>query len=367
MSHAGDFIVRGALAGAASLLLLSSSGLLHAQQADAGIREIKVAQVDKDAATEAGPGRVHALASNLRGAKEKLETLHRQRNGSAQKPRADALAHSNSFRAPRGPYFYPADLGSAGGPTLESTQQHAIYVNAKHSIASTWGNPEGFLRDLNESSFIHMTDQYVGTRADDRYPVGAHARVKYGTPGTTLFESDIAAIVHAVAAEYGSGGGDLYHVFLPPGTDTCFDITPQNPTPECYSPDNPSTFAFCGYHDAVQFNDIGIVLFTVQPWQGPGSGCEVATPSANGVLVDSTANVLSHEVFEAITDPLPGLGYFNLTGGLLTYQEIGDECVIFNLSNSPGTYSPPTFSINGHKYAVQLEYSNRYHACASQP
>ena len=220
---------------------------------------------------------------------------------------------------------------------------------------------------MNESSFIQITDQYVGTSAEDRYPVGGHVGVHYGTPGVTLYEHDIAAIVHAVAEEHGAGLDNIYHVFLPQGTDTCFDLTPQNPNPVCYSPDNPATFAFCGYHDAVAFNDIGIVLFTVEPWQGSGSGCEIATPAPNSVLIDSTDNVLSHETFETITDPIPGLGYSNQTGDLLTGAEIGDECVLFNFSNSPGAYAPPTFQINGKNYAVQPEYSNKYHACVTQP
>ena len=97
----------------------------------------------------------------------------------------------------------------------------------------------------------------------------------------------------------------------------------------------------------------------MEPWQGSGSGCEIATPPPNSLLIDSTNNVLSHETFETITDPLPGLGYLNLTGGVLTGAEIGDECVLFNLSNSPGTYSPPTFQINGKNYAVQPEKSNK--------
>jgi hypothetical protein len=283
------------------------------------------------------------------------------------KTASDSVVGSASANTPSNPYFYPADLSSGGGPTLASTRQHAVYVNANGSIASNWGNPEGFLRDLNESRFIQITDQYVGTRAEDRYPVGEHARVHYGTPGATLYEQDIAAIAHAVALRHGAGGGNVYHVFLPQGTDTCFDVTPQNPVPVCYSPDNPATFDFCGYHDAVAFEDIGIVLFTVEPWQGPGSGCEIATPAPNGLLIDSTNNVLSHETFETITDPLPGLGFWNQTGGVLTGAEIGDECVLFNFSNSPGAYAPPMFQINGKNYAVQPEYSNRYHACVTQP
>ena len=284
--------------------------------------------------------------------------------------------YAAAFGAPRGaatsnaisgPFFYPADLASGGGPTLTYSREHAIYVNAPGSIAATWGNPEGFLRDLNRSNFIHLTDQYTGTSDHNRYPVGERARVRYGTPGTTLYTTDIVTIVHAVAGEHGTGLENIYHVFLPPGTDTCFDITPQNPNPVCYSPDNPATFAFCGYHGAVQFSDIGTVIFSVEPYVGPGSGCEIASPAPNSVLIDSTNNVLSHEDIEAITDPIPGLGYWNQTTGLLTGEEIGDECVLFNYSNAPGSYTPPTFAISGKNYAVQPEYSNTYHGCATVP
>jgi len=364
MSTTGKVSLRGALASVACVVTFSVPAL-PAQQSDPSIPEVKVTQADTDAASEAGPGRVHGLAVNLPGAKEKLESFHRQRNASLPKPDTNAAVSANALT---NPFFYPGELSSGGGPTLETTRMHAIYVNAPGSVASTWGNPEGFLRDLNESAFIHLTDQYTGVTSGGRYPVGNHSKVHYGTPGTVLYESDIAAIVHAVAVKHGAGGGNVYHVFLPPGTDTCFaPPTPQFPVPECYSPDNPSTFAFCGYHEAVQFSDIGIALFTVQPWQGPGSGCEIASSAPNGVLIDSTNNVLSHETFETITDPLPPSGFTNNTGGALTGAEIGDECVLFNFSNTPGAYAPPTFVINGKKYAVQPEYSNKYQACVTQP
>ena len=184
------------------------------------------------------------------------------------------------------------------------------------------------------------------------------ARVK------TIVIRDIAAIVHAVAREHGAGGDNIYHVFLPEGTDTCFDITAQNPTPVCYSPDNPATMDFCGYHDAVGFSDIGTVLFTVQPWQGT-IYCAIGSAAPNGLLADSTNNVLSHETFETITDPLPGLGYWVQSGSVLTGNEIADECVHFDINT--GIFDPPTFAINGKNYAVQLEYSNTYHACATVP
>jgi hypothetical protein len=364
MINASTNRLRGALVGAACVFSICMLPVAQAQNTQVR-EEIKVSQADVAAAEDAGPGLLHGLAAHTPGAKEKLEAIHRERASRAANFGAAAPRNEAASNALANPYFYIGDLTSGGGPTLATARHHAIYVNATGSIASNWGNPEGFLKDLNESTFIHLADQYVGTTADDRYPVGGRARVHYGTPGATLYESDIAAIVHAVAKERGTGLGSIYHVFLPQGTDTCFDVTPQNPNPVCYSPDNLATMAFCGYHDAVQFNDIGIVLFTVEPWQG--SVCAIATPAPNGLLVDSTDNVLSHESFETITDPLPGLGFWDQSGDSLTGSEIGDECVLFNFSNSPGAYTPPTFAINGKNYAVQLEYSNTYHACAAQP
>jgi hypothetical protein len=365
MIKASSISLRGAFVCAACVF--SFCLLPHAGAQANSREEVKVTEADITAVRDAGPGLVHGFAAHKTGAKEKLETIHRERSKYAAKFRELAPGSEASSQALTGPFFYPADLASAGGPTLATTRQHAVYVNGKGSIASNWGNPEGFLRDLNRSTFIHLLDQYVGATENDRYPVGSRARVSYGTPGATLYEHDIQAIAHAVALEHGAGGDHVYHVFLPQGTDTCFDITAQNPTPVCYSPDNLSTFDFCAYHGAAEFSDIGIVLYTVEPWVGPGSGCEISTPAPNGVLADSTNNTLSHETFETITDPLPGLGILNLTGGLLTFQEIGDECVVFNFTASPGDYATPIFRINGKRYSVQTEYSNTYHACATVP
>jgi hypothetical protein len=140
--------------------------------------------------------------------------------------------------------------------------------------------------------------------------------------------------------------------------DTCFDFG------GCYSPDNPQTWAFCGYHSDVTFSDIGTVLFTVEPYQDV-PGCAVQTPSPNGQMADSTNSVLSHETFEAITDPEPDSGFINRTSLDLDGYEIGDECQ--PLGNSSGDFLTPTFLINGKSYEVQLEYSNHYAACAVQP
>ncbi len=52
---------------------------------------------------------------------------------------------------------YPGDLQNHGGAVVEWAQSHAIYLrpNGVCPIATCWGNPEKFLRDLSRSDLIH--------------------------------------------------------------------------------------------------------------------------------------------------------------------------------------------------------------------
>jgi hypothetical protein len=264
---------------------------------------------------------------------------------------------------------FPGDLTYNGGAVVTSAESHAIYLlpHGKCPIASCWGNPEGFLRDVEISEFVHLTDQYVHAGANNRYTVGKHTMISYTpTPKTApLTDLDMQAVVHAVASLSGQTGyGHIYHVFLPPGQDECFTATDG----VCYSPDVPATFFFCAYHGSVDFKDIGHVVYTVEPFQNVG-GCVVRAGTPNGQLVDSTNNVLSHELIETITDP-DGTAWFNFTDNALFGQEIGDECsfiVILPISPtmSEGFFDPSVFTIGHHRYAIQPEYSNEAHACAT--
>jgi hypothetical protein len=197
------------------------------------------------------------------------------------------------------PGFFPADLVYHGGAVVTSAEHDLVYFDCPAGPTACWGNPSAFLRNLNASSLIHVTDQYVGTTASYRYPVGGSVSIKQTLQTNVLGQNDILSIVHAAAVKLSvqSGYSNIVHVFLPRGIDTCFDLTSI-----CYSPDNPPSFFFCAYHGSVVFSDIGHILYTVEPYQNV-PGCQSATPTPNGVLVDSTASVLSHEVIETITDP----------------------------------------------------------------
>jgi hypothetical protein len=282
-------------------------------------------------------------------------------------PTRSTLSTATTVPGLPAPGFYPADLTFFHGPIVKNMVHHDVFIDCP---SSCWGNPGTFLTNLGLSNFIHLTDQYVFTNTNNRYTVGLGANVNFPIITGVVGQNDLLVILHAVAKAQGKTGlGHEYHLFLPPGVDTCFDLTNI-----CYSPDNLSSFFFCAYHGSVDFPDIGHVLLSVEPFQNassPQAGgakfCAVdPNHSPNGLLVDSTANVLSHEVVETITDPNPqnfpftGAGWVAVSSLIEFGAEIGDEC-----ENAFFSYIP--VALNGHKYEIQPEYSNKYHGCAFVP
>ena len=91
---------------------------------------------------------------------------------------------------------------------------------------------------------------------------------------------------------------------------------------------------FCGYH-----NDISDQIFyAVMPYPGC-TGC-TGTLDPFAALTSTS----SHELCEAITDAIPGQGWYDDSNG-----EIGDICA----------WKTKTVG----KYAVQLEWSNKANKC----
>jgi len=193
---------------------------------------------------------------------------------------------------------------------VDSAEFHAVYLlpNGHCHIADCWGDPERISAGLREkrlySSGRPVCRIAVFQPIFRRIPRKGH----YTPPTAPLTDSDIESVVYLVASATGATGyGHIYHVFLPPGQDECFDSTDS----ECYSPDHPTSFFFCGYHSSVDFSDIGHVLYTVEPYQDV-PGCQVKPGTPNGQLVDSTDNVLNHESFRTISDP-DGTAWWNTT------------------------------------------------------
>jgi hypothetical protein len=92
--------------------------------------------------------------------------------------------------------------------------------------------------------------------------------------------------------------------------------------------------AFCGYH-----NDIGgTIFYAVMPYPG----CNGCTGGLS--QIDALTSTSSHELCEAITDAVPGRGWYDDANG-----EIGDICAW------------RTKDLDGH--TVQLEWSNQQGQC----
>lgn len=240
----------------------------------------------------------------------------------------------------------PFDLTFFGGPVVAGAEFFNIYVNCTTTVAQCWGTgnltPTTFLQDLNDSRLIQVADQYNGIHNDGQYSV-AELPTTFAFTNHTAQLSDIFQIVGTAALQTGAVGyHNIYHVFLPQGTDMCISAT------NCYSPDVPSTFQFCAFHGSVTFTGIGHVLFTVEPYQFVG-GCVLPTQTR---VIDGSASTVSHESMETITDPDLD-AWFNA----LFSNEIGDICFGFRFASRVGH----------NTYAVQEEYSNANQDCTSGP
>src|SRR3954453_12840430 len=94
-----------------------------------------------------------------------------------------------------------------------------------------------------------------------------------------------------------------------------------------------SCSSYCGYHDAV-----GKVYYAVMPYPNC-AGC-----LGGMAALDALTGTSSHELCEAITDPVPGSGWYDNLNG-----EIGDICA-WRFKKTAG-------------YTVQLEWSNAKSQC----
>ena len=113
----------------------------------------------------------------------------------------------------------------------------------------------------------------------------------------------------------------LYFVYLPPGVSVS-----QGGSRSCQ--------AFCGYHDGIN----GQIFYAAMPFPG----CQGCTGSL--APIDALTSTSSHELVEAITDPIPGQGWYDDANG-----EIGDICAW------------KTKQVNG--ITVQQEWSNQHNQC----
>lgn len=342
---------------AAAIILILGVGVARAQQ---GV-STSVSQADQAAAAAAIAGEHYGIElTPTREAAVKGPSAF-ARLGAAANPVSPLPDDTSPFILPPSTAWGPVDVSyHPPGLTITSWKQWNVYLGCGSSDQTCWGNPQQFITDLNGSRFIHLLDQYVGSTKLKRYPL-SNTFIANGIPVPTFFSqadtfSWLLAAVNTAASIPGNsaasvtGPGNVYHLYFVAGTDVCAD--PANT--ECYSPDHGATFVFCGYHSWVDFGfPYNKVYFTVEPYQAV-SGC--FGPTAD--VTSATANTLSHEIFEAISDPDLDAWYGNNSSPLYNVgEEIGDQCSWTHLFPQ---------KLGKNTYVTQNEYSNKSHSCAAK-
>jgi hypothetical protein len=228
------------------------------------------------------------------------------------------------------PHLAPANvqLSYRGGPLLTSVQLYAVYWGTSwQSSAAAQALVTGmdrFFSDILVSPLLDQLGEYsVGAKKIGRGKfLGSSVRSE-GAPSGGVTDAAVRKQLQRwlrAKAVPKAGAQSLYFIFLEPGV-----VSSMGGSKSCQN--------YCGYHDAA-----GAVYYALMPY-----------PSCAGCLggmavLDALTATSSHELCEAITDPVPGTGWYDDTNG-----EIGDICAW-------------QFRRQG-AHMVQLEWSNAQRRC----
>jgi hypothetical protein len=235
--------------------------------------------------------------------------------------RDDALAAPTPAQVPQ--------LTYRGGPLIPAVQVFTFFWGAG------WlqDPAQGLVQPINQFFDSILTSSLVDQLAEYSVPgssIGHGARigtltVTTGPASASVTDADVQQFVQQQVAS-GMGvpqptANSLYYVYLPPGVSVSLD-------------GGASCTTFCGYHSDINSQ----IFYAVMPYPDC-TGC------TGGIAVlDALTSTSSHELCEAITDPVPGQGWYDDANG-----EIGDICAW--KTKMVGAYT------------VQLEWSNAAGKC----
>ena len=225
-----------------------------------------------------------------------------------------------------------ARLSYRGGPLITRAQVYAVYWGASWQgsvdARKLRTGLDRFFADILVSPLMDQLAEYsVGARRIGRGRfLGSTVRID-GAPRAsvtdTVLRRQLRKWINARAVP-ASSAQSLYFVFLEPGI-----VSSMGGSRSCQS--------YCGYHNATG-NAAGQIYYAVMPYPSC-AGCRGGMD-----VLDALTATSSHELCEAITDPVPGTGWYDDSNG-----EIGDICA-WQFRKEGG-------------HSVQLEWSNERGRC----
>jgi len=169
------------------------------------------------------------------------------------------------------------------------------------------------------------------------------------TPGNCITDAQIQAKIAAVMAANGWTGGmnKIFMLYTSQGEGSCFDSTNIS----C------AYTQYCAYHSFFPSGGQNVIYANI-PFGDPNHCQQTGQTTPNSANGDLAANVASHEIMEAVTDPLLD-AWFDSTN-----NEIGDLCN-FNFGvNTWGTGAGAGNQMwNGVILEIQQEWDNHANAC----
>ena len=182
---------------------------------------------------------------------------------------------------------------------------------------------------------------YVDTHA---YP--ASGCTDTATPGNCITDAQLEAEIASVMATNGWTGGNnkLFLVYTSSGEGSCFD----NTNASC------AYTQYCGYHSFFTQGTTNVIYANL-PYGEP-TVCSAASTFPNDQYTDSAASVASHEISEAVSDPLLN-AWYTASG-----NENGDLCA-YQYGTLDWDAGKANQFFSGYYFLLQMEYDNHQAGC----
>ena len=247
-------------------------------------------------------------------------------------------------------FWLPPKLQN-GAATSLSTQYQNLQIRLMtdypaHGIDNN--NTQYYETVAGRTYYVNNVGQFV-TSYVDTAPYPASGCKDALTPGNCITDAQLRTELQRVMAlkKWKGGLTNIYFVYTGSGEESCFDASSASCA---YS-------SYCAYHGFIP--GATPVIYGNMPYADQRYCYVAGTPSPNGVIDgDAATSVASHELTEAITDPLLNAWYSS------TGAEIGDLCAWKFGANNWGTNNANQ-SWNGHLYELQLEWDNHANACVA--